>query len=242
MRIESVPDSGAAAQRTADIVERFVDTAATAALGVATGATMEAPLAEIARRHRVGRLNLARTAVYLLDEYVGLKPSDRCAYRSVVERLLVRDTGMRPEAVYSPDPHAPDLRAECDRYEQQVRQARIGLQLLGIGTNGHIAFNEPGSPFASTTRVVRLSSQTRADNAPFFLHGDAPPVEAITQGIDTILAAGALLLVAVGEHKAHAVSLAIEGPVTESVPASAIQLHSDVTIVLDSSAASLLST
>lgn len=196
--------------------------------------------AGIARRHWRASLSLALTEVYLLDEYIGLEPSDHCAFRKFVDRRLVRRTDLRPEAVYSPDPHAPDLDAECNRYEHDVRKARIGLQLLGIGANGHIAFNEPGSAFTSTTRVVRLSEQTRCDNARFFPLGLGPPTTAITQGIDTILAANELLLVACGKHKAVAVSRALEGPATASVPASAIQLHSKVTVIVDPGTASLM--
>lgn len=240
MRLVAAPDRTAVAQHAADVIERFVSTGAPTALGIATGTTMEEPLDEIARRHRRGSLSLALTEVYLLDEYVGLEPSDHCAFRKFIDRRLVRQTDLRPDAVHSPDPHAPDLDAECNRYEHDVRNARVGLQLLGIGANGHIAFNEPGSAFTSTTRVVRLSEQTRCDNARFFPHGIGPPATAITQGIDTILAAGELLLVACGEHKAVAVSRALEGPATVSVPASAIQLHPKVTVIVDSGAASLL--
>ena len=146
-----------------------------------------------------------------------------------------------PDAVRGPNPHASDLEAECARYEQQVRQASIGLQLLGIGSNGHIAFNEPGSPLDSTTRVVELSERTRADNARLFPAGRPAPTRAITQGIATISAAAEFVLVACREHKARAVAAAVEGRVTEEVPASAIQLHPRVTVVLDLPAASLLS-
>ena len=144
-------------------------------------------------------------------------------------------------ALHGPNPHADDLDSECDRYEHEVRASSIGLQLLGIGSNGHIAFNEPGSVLASTTRVVELSEQTRTDNARFFPEGRLPPVRAITQGIATILAAAEILLIACGAHKAEAVARALEGPATPSVPASALQLHSTVTVVLDALAASRLS-
>ena len=127
--------------------------------------------------------------------------------------------------------------AECDRYERELRAAPIGLQMLGIGSNGHIAFNEPGSPLDSTTRVVALSGRTRAENARFFPAGQAVPTRAITQGIATIRAASRLVMVACGKHKADSVARALEGPVTSEVPASAIQLHPDVTAVLRESAA-----
>lgn len=240
MNLIVAPDRAAVAQLTADVIERFVNTAEPAALGIATGSTMEDPLAEVVRRHRRGAFSLASVEVYLLDEYLGLEPGGRDTFRHTVERRLVCQTDIPPAAVHSPDPHAADLGAECDRYEREVRDARIGLQLLGMGANGHIAFNEPGSALTSTTRVVELSPQTRADNARFFPQGTEPPATAITQGIATILAAQELLLVACGESKACALARAVEGPVSELVPASALQLHPKVTVIVDPQAAANL--
>lgn len=240
MKIFVASDRDEAAQRTADIIERFVEEAAPTALGIATGETMEEPLAEIARRHRRGIMSLARTEVFLLDEYVGLEPDDPCSFAKTVNRLLVEPADLSPRVVRGPNPHNPDLFAECADYERRIRAARIGLQLLGIGTNGHIAFNEPGSSFSSGTRVVQLSKQTRRDNARAFPKGTCPPAAAITQGIGTILMARELLLVACGQQKARPVARALDGPVTRSVPASALQLHPDVTVVLDPPAAALL--
>ncbi|MYA15104.1 MAG: glucosamine-6-phosphate deaminase, partial [Acidimicrobiaceae bacterium] len=169
-----------------------------------------------------------------------LGPGDPCAFRSVVHRQLTRHVDLHSDAVHGPEPGAADLVAGCARYEQVVRDAKVGLQLLGIGSNGHIAFNEPGSPLDSTTRVVALSDKTRADNARFFPEGQPVPAQAITQGIATISAAARLVLLACGAHKAPAVARAVEGPVTAEVPASAIQLHPDVTVVLDPGASSRL--
>ncbi len=210
------------------------------ALGLATGETMEAVFVELVRRHREQGLSFARVDAYLLDEYLDVAHDDRCAYRNVVHRLLAGQVDMDSGAVHGPNPQAPDVVAECARYERQVREASIGLQLLGIGANGHIAFNEPGSPLDSATRVVELSEQTRADNARFFGAGRSVPARAITQGIATISAAARLVLIACGEHKAQAVARALEGPVAPRVPASAIQRHRSVTVVLDAPAASRL--
>ena len=241
MRVVVAPDTDGAACEAADIVERFVTQSRPASLGLATGVTMEALFAELARRHREQGLSFAHVDAYLLDEYVGLDPCDPNAFRMVAHRLLACGVDLPVGALHGPNPHADDLDAECDRYEQEVRASSIGLQLLGIGSNGHIAFNEPGSVLASTTRVVELGEQTRADNARFFPEGRLPPAWAITQGIATILAAAEILLIACGTHKAEAVARALEGPVTPSVPASALQLHSTVTVVLDALAASRLS-
>ena len=199
---------------------------------------MEAVFVELVRRHREQGLSFARVGAYLLDEYLDVAHDDRCAYRNVVHRLLAGQVDMGSGAVHGPDPQALDVVAECARYERQVREASIGLQLLGIGSNGHIAFNEPGSPLDSATRVVELSEQTRADNARFFGAGRPVPARAITQGIATIGAAARLVLVACGEHKANAVARALEGPVTAEVPASALQLHPKVVVVLDRQASS----
>lgn len=240
MRVVVVESAGSAALVAADMVESLITASPSPALGLATGETMEPVFAELARRHRRHGLSFAGARVYLLDEYVGLDRLDPHAFRNVVHRLLVRHVDLAPGAVHGPDPHAANLGAECARYEREVRDANIGLQLLGIGSNGHIAFNEPGEPLDSTTRIVTLSQRTRADNARFFPHGRSP-AQAITQGISTISAAARLVLVACGEHKAPAVAQAVEGPVTTEVPASAIQRHPNVTVVLDPAASSGLS-
>ena len=199
---------------------------------------MQAVFSELVRRHRENGLSFAGVHAFLLDEYLDLDRRDPCAYRNVAHRVLARHVDIGPDAVHGPDPPAADLDAECARYEREVRDAGIGLQLLGIGCNGHIAFNEPGSPLDSTTRVVALSDRTRADNARFFPDTQPVPDRAITQGLATIGAAGELVLLACGRHKAAAVARAVEGPVTADLPASAVQLHANVTVVLDPAAAS----
>lgn len=237
MRVVVAGSADSAACVVSDLVEDFIAASPSPVLGLATGETMEAVFAELVRRHREQGLSFAGVHTYLLDEYLGLDGEDPCAYRNVVRRLLASHVGMGSDAVHGPNPHAADLAAECARYERAVRESSIGLQLLGIGANGHIAFNEPGEPLDSTTRVVALSERTRVDNARFFPHGRSP-VKAITQGISTIRAAARLVMVACGEHKAQAVARALEGPVTTNVPASAIQLHPSVTVVLDRTASS----
>ncbi len=238
MRVVVRESAAAAARVVADFVERFMTSAPRPALGLATGETMEAVFAELVRRHREQGLSFVRVHAYLLDEYLDLDRDDRCAYRNVVHRLLTGQVDIGPAAVHGPNAQAVDVSAECARYEQEVRQASIGLQLLGIGSNGHVAFNEPGSPLGSATRVVELSEQTRADNARFFPSDRSVPARAITQGIATVAAAQELVLIACGEHKADAVARAVDGPVTAEIPASALQLHPRVTVVLDRSASS----
>ena len=232
MRIIVADGPDGVVRRAADIVERFVSTSESRALGLATGQTMEGLFAELVDRHRQG-LSFRAVDAYLLDEYVGLELGDPNAYRSVVGHLFAQHVDLDDGSLHGPDPRAPDPDAECARYEREVRDASISLQILGIGSNGHIAFNEPGTQFDSITRVVELSEQTRSDNARFFVAGHSVPTRAMTQGIATILAASKLLLVAFGAGKASAVAQAVEGPVSGAVPASAIRLHPNVTVVLD---------
>ncbi|WP_420621422.1 glucosamine-6-phosphate deaminase [Candidatus Poriferisodalis sp.] len=240
MKIIVAEDRAAASKCAADIVDHFVRGQRRALLGVATGRTTEVLYAELVRRHQQDGLSFAGVDVYLLDEYAGIDPDDPCRFRNVVQRELAQRVDLRRDAVHCPDPDAPDLAGECCRYEYLVRSAHIGLQILGIGSNGHIAFNEPGSAFDSVTRIVTLSEQTRSDNARFFGDDRPVPERAITQGISTILAAAELLLLACGERKAAAVARAVHGPLCEMVPASALQLHASATVVLDPDAASLL--
>lgn len=222
-------------------------------LGLAAGATVKPLYAELARRHNQSgqtesRANpTAKLRAYLLDEYVGLAPDDHRSFRNTLLCEFARPIGLAEEklcgpreSVCGPRASEADLFAECARYEASVKEARVGIQLLGIGVNGHIGFNEPGSPLDSATRVVELSEKTRQANARVFAP-DAVPTRAITQGIGTILAADKLLLLAFGSHKAAPVQQALEGEITPQVPASAVRLHSRATVILDTAAASKLS-
>lgn len=209
-------------------------------LGLATGGSVAGLYAELIRRHRQDRLSFSGVRAFLLDEYLGLPAGHPKAYRNVIGRLLADHVDFGPGAVVGPDPAAADLTAECARYEQMLAGG-VDLQILGIGRNGHIAFNESGSSLTGGTRVVTISEQTRADNARFFDDPADVPHRAITQGIGTIRRAAQLLLIATGESKAPALRAALEGPVTSAVPASALQLHRQVTVVADRAASSELS-
>lgn len=181
-------------------------------------------------------------SVVMLDEYVGLGPKHRNSFRRYIRAILTDRMGLDPSRVHSLDGTADDLLGECARFEATIAGlGGVDLQLLGLGRNGHIGFNEPGSPHDSRTRLVRLSHTTRADNASAFGTPNAVPHEALTQGIGTILEARRIILLAVGSHKAEAVAVALEGPVSEAVPASALQRHGDVTVILDRAAAAQLS-
>jgi glucosamine-6-phosphate deaminase len=233
-----VPDRAAGGALVASAVADLVREKPAAVLGLATGSSPEPVYDELAARHARGELSLAGARGFLLDEYVGLPPDHPEAYRSVIRREVTDRLDLPDDAVRGPDGGAEDLPAACAEYDAAVRAAGVDLQLLGVGTDGHVGFNEPGSSLGSRTRVKTLTAQTREDNARFF-GGDveAVPRHVLTQGIGTILAAAHLVLVAWGTGKADAVAAAVEGPVTALVPASALQLHPHATVVVDEDAA-----
>jgi glucosamine-6-phosphate deaminase len=213
-----------------------------AVLGLATGSSPLAVYRDLARRHAAGEVSFAAARAFLLDEYVGLAPEHPRSYRRFVAEELERHLDFRPGALRGPDAVSADVPAACAAYEAAIAEAGgIDLQLLGIGTDGHIGFNEPGSSLASRTRIKTLTDRTRQDNARFFTSLDAVPRHVVTQGVGTILEARHLVLLASGAAKAEAVARAVEGPVTAMVPASALQLHPHVSVVVDEPAAACLS-
>ncbi|MDE0139086.1 MAG: glucosamine-6-phosphate deaminase [bacterium] len=221
------------AARAAGIVGTFLRSVPSPVLGLATGASVQPLYRELVRRHREESLSFAAARAFLLDEYVGLDHDHPQLYRNVVRAELTGLVDLRPARLFSPDVHAADMEEECARYDRRVRRARIGLQILGIGRNGHLAFNEPGSAFDSRTRVVSLTATTRADNARFFGNPDEMPRCAVTQGLGTIMGAGHLMVMASGAAKAVAVQGALLGPVAEALPASILRTHPRVTLVVD---------
>ena len=168
----------------------------------------------------------------------GSTETDPASYHSFVRREIAAPLGIPVEQLLVPDGNASDPHAACLDFEDGVRRwGGVDVQLLGIGRNGHLGFNEPGSPFGSRTRVARLSETTRADNARYFPRPEDVPTHCLTQGLGTILEASRLVLVASGSHKASAVAAAIEGPVTEDCPASVLQRHEQATVIVDLAAA-----
>lgn len=234
-----VPSPAAAGELVADEIVRLVAERPDAVLGLATGST-PLPVYE-ALRSRSGGVDLSRVRGFALDEYVGIDPAHPESYRSVITREVVEPLGLDPALIHTPNGALETIAHAGEDYERAIAAAGgIDLQLLGIGTSGHIGFNEPGSSFGSRTRVKTLIEQTRADNARFFDSVDEVPTHCITQGLGTILSARHLFLLAFGEAKAAAVAGAAEGPVTSSLPGSAIQLHPHVTVVVDEAAAARL--
>lgn len=210
-------------------------------LGIATGSSPLTTYAHLAQLISSGHLDVRDTSAFALDEYVGLPPDHQESYRSVVDREVTTRLGLDPARVLVPDGNADDLDAACLDYEAAIRSAGgIDVQILGIGTNGHIGFNEPGTTFTSRTRVARLTASTRSDNARYFPSLADVPTRCLTQGIGTILEARSIVLVASGESKAHAVARALNSAPSLDCPASTLQNHPDVTFVLDPAAAHLL--
>lgn len=223
--------SEAAASAAVDVIEELLDTGALRNLGVATGSSPSPVYREMTRRG----LDLSGVTLFALDEYMGLPLGHPESYRAVVEREIARPLGVPGDRVNLPDgTHPAD-------YDQLIAASGgVDLQILGIGRNGHIGFNEPGSAFDSRTRVVDLEESTREANARFFDSIDDVPRRSVTQGIGTILNARKLVVVVSGSEKAAAVAAAINGPRTEAMPASVLRDHADVAWFLDESAASKL--
>jgi glucosamine-6-phosphate deaminase len=240
MEVIIVPDAAAGGALIADAIAALVTRRPEALLGVATGSTPLPIYRALVDRVR-GGLDVGRLRVCQLDEYVGLPVGHPESYRSVIHREVLEPLGLGLERFLGPDGSAADIPAACAEYDASLAAAGgVDLQILGIGTDGHIGFNEPCSSLASRTRIKTLTPQTREDNARFFASLDEVPHHVITQGIGTILEARHLVLLATGAGKAEAVAATVEGPVAAVVPASALQLHPHATVVVDEAAAAQL--
>jgi len=227
----------AAGELGAEFIARLVATKPDAVLGLATGSTPLPLWHALAARS----LDLSRVRGFALDEYIGLPPGHPESYRAVITREVVEPLGLTPSLVHVPGDDGGPVDGAGERYEAAIEAAGgVDIQVLGIGRTGHIGFNEPGSSLASATRVKTLTEQTRLDNARFFDSLEDVPRHCLTQGLGTILRARHLLLFAFGESKAEAIAGAVEGPVSASLPGSAIQLHPLVTVIVDEAAASRL--
>ncbi|MGP7959375.1 glucosamine-6-phosphate deaminase [Sanguibacter sp. A247] len=238
MEIVILPSADAVGKVGADIFERVVRSTEHPVLGLATGSSPLPVYTELVRRHEDEDLSFANAEAFCLDEYIGLPVGHPESYHQFIRRVFTGHLDIADTAVHSPDGTATDIPAAGRSYDAAIAAAGgVDLQILGIGTNGHLAFNEPGSSLASRTRIVTLTEQTRTDNARFFDTLDDVPRYALTQGLGTIMEARHLLIVATGAGKAAAVAAAAEGPVTASCPASIAQMHPHVTLLVDEAAA-----
>ncbi|GAB7071290.1 glucosamine-6-phosphate deaminase [Mycobacterium hodleri] len=223
----------------ADAIGALLTSKPEAVLGLATGSSPLAIYDELAARCDRGLVSFRRARGFTLDEYVGLPADHPERYRNVIDQVFTSRVDFAPGAVSSPAGEADDIPAACAAYEAEIRAAGgVDLQILGIGTDGHVAFNEPGSSLASRTRIKTLTRQTRVDNARFF-GGDVEsvPSHCLTQGLGTIMEARHLILVATGRSKAEAVHHLVEGAVSAMWPATILQHHPHATVLLDDAAA-----
>ena len=230
------------ARLAAGAIEKLLHERPDAVLGLATGSSPLGIYDELVRLHVEGGLSFARAKAFMLDEYVGLPADHPQRYRNVIEAEIAGRVDFAPGAVRGPDGLAPYLRAACAEYEDAMTAAGgVSLQILGIGTDGHVAFNEPGSSLASRTRIKTLTEQTRADNARFFGGDiDQVPQHCLTQGLGTIMRAAHIVLIATGRAKADAVHQLVEGPVSAMWPGTVLQHHPHVTVLVDNAAAGRL--
>lgn len=242
MEVVPLESADAVGALAADAIESLVRRMPTAILGLATGSSPLPTYQELVRRHRDGTgPSYDAVRCFTLDEYVGLPAGHPLSYRETIFGELTDALDIARDRVESPDPSPDGLQGAGERYEAALLAAGgVDLQVLGIGSDGHLAFNEPGSSLASRTRLKTLTDGTRRDNARFFGSLDDVPRHVLTQGLATIGRARHLLLVASGERKARAVADAVEGPVSASCPASVLQLHPHATVLLDPAAASRL--
>ncbi len=231
------PDAPAAADLVARILAADLRAKPDLVLGLATGRTMDLLYDRLAQM----RLDFSHCHTFNLDEYVGLAPTDPRSYRASMNKALFDRVNINPDHTHVPNGLAPDLDAECLRYENLIAQSGgIDFQLLGIGQSGHIGFNEPLSALQSRTRVKALSPTTAAQNAAFFGGADKVPRRAITMGVGTIMESRRIVLLATGPGKAEIIAQAVEGPITAMISATALQLHRRCVVVVDNAAAAAL--
>lgn len=242
MEVIILPDAEQIGTVAADAIGALLARKPDAVLGLATGSSPLAIYDELVSRYDAGLISFRQARGFTLDEYVGLPEDHPERYRNVIDTVFVSRVDFAPGAVAGPDGLAADIPAACAAFEEAINDAGgVDLQILGIGTDGHIAFNEPGSSLGSRTRIKTLTRQTRLDNARFF-DGDPDkvPTHCLTQGLATIMAARHLILVATGRSKAEAVHHLVEGAVSAMWPATVLQQHPHVTVLLDDAAAQRL--
>ena len=241
MELVIQPDAERAAWLVASLIAKALRQKPHLVLGLATGRTMERVYRYLVQMHREEGLDFSLCRTFNLDEYIGLRPDHPGSYRYYMDQHLFKHINIDPRNTYLPDGMAADLPAACRRYEETMLEfGGIDLQLLGIGADGHIGFNEPLSALRSRTRDKALTPSTIAVNGTLFAHSGEMPKRAITIGVGTILDARTVILLVTGKSKADILAKAVEGPITSMVSASALQLHSKCRVVVDEAAAAKL--
>ena len=242
MRIRIFQSAQAAAHALAKEIARALAKDPTLVLGLPTGHTPVPLYRELTRLGEGGAIDFSRATTFNLDEFLGLSGADPRSYRGFMQQHLFAHVNLRPSRIHFLDGMSSDVERECDRYEQAIRRAGgIDLQILGLGQNGHIGFNEPGRALIARTHRVRLTRSTRAANAALFNGRVASvPREALSMGMATILHTARIVMLATGASKARCVQRMIEGPLTTALPASFLQVHRRVEVWLDRAAAGLI--
>ena len=228
-------------QKAFEVMKEVLDSKANPVLGLATGSSPIGLYKNMVEEHKTSNRSYKDVVTFNLDEYIGLDKDHKESYYTFMKNHLFSHIDIDYNNVHIPNGSASDMEAEAKAYESELEKYALDIQVLGIGTNGHIGFNEPGTPFDSVTHVVALQEATIKDNARFF-DGDTSqvPTKAISMGIKSIMSAQKILVIAAGENKAPAVKGMINGEVSVDLPASILQTHNDVVVILDKSAASLL--
>lgn len=238
MKVYRVPDYNTMSRLAANIISAQIITKPDSVLGLATGSTPIGTYEKLVQWYKNGDLNFEKIRSINLDEYKGLSEENDQSYRYFMQQNLFNHVNIVPENTYVPNGLAENGEIECKRYEEFAKDIGIDLQLLGMGHNGHIGFNEPGTPFDIGTHVVDLQPSTIEANKRFFESADDVPKQAYTMGIKTIMRAKRILILVSGEAKAETLKKAFFGPVTEAVPASILQRHPDVILIADDAAMS----
>jgi len=225
----------------AEMIARAIEKKSDAVLGLATGSTPIGVYKNLIQMYREKRLDFSRIRTFNLDEYLGLAPNHNQSYHYFMQENLFKHINIKPENVHIPDGNTNDITGFCKWYESEIKKVGgIDIQLLGLGANGHIGFNEPGSSLTSKTRVKKLTKKTITDNSRFFKSPQEVPQFAITMGIGTIMSAKEVVLIANGKNKADAIAKVVEGPITSMVPGSILQMHQKAFIFVDRLAGSKL--
>lgn len=241
MKLVQAKDYDDMSRKAANLLAAQVVLRPESVLGLATGGTMLGLYGRLIEYYRQGDLDFGQVRTVNLDEYVGLQPTDAQSYAFYMRENLFDGINIRPEATHLPSGIAADVEAECAAYEALIQDlGGIDMQLLGLGPNGHIGFNEPADAFPVATHQIELSESTRQANARFFSRPEDVPTRAITMGIGTIMQARRIVLCVSGPAKAEALRRVMTGPVDPRVPGSVLQLHPQVTVIADREACSLL--
>ncbi|SHE88410.1 glucosamine-6-phosphate deaminase [Caldanaerobius fijiensis DSM 17918] len=241
MRIFITEDYKDMSRKAAEMVAWEIKNKPNLVLGLATGSTPLGMYGELVEMYKKGIIDFSNVVSFNLDEYIGLPADHEQSYHYYMHKNFFDHINIKPENIHIPDGCAEDLEEECEKYEEAIREAGgIDLQILGLGVNGHIGFNEPDTNIDTKTHVVQLAKETIEANKRFFHSADEVPRRAITMGIGTIMKAKKIILLASGENKAKAIRETIKGYLTTNVPSTVLALHPDVTLVIDRKAASLI--